>query len=153
MNLASLSSASGVAGREKGERKHSRLLTPVAAGGLGWLVGLRTSLWRGRRPGSSRRCGIKTSDGVLIEVEAGESEKCSARSAKAVQKGLEQISTVLGKACGTMKEFWSKDLDGVELDEVQIAFGLSFEIEGDIYIARAKGDASISVTATLKKPA
>ena len=96
---------------------------------------------------------IKTPDGVLIEVEASLSEKCSSRSAKVVHKGLEQISTVLGNACGTMKDFWSKELDGVELDEVQIAFGLSFETEGDIYIARAKGEASISVTATLKKPA
>ena len=96
---------------------------------------------------------IRTVDGVLIEVEAPQSEKCAAGSAKVVEKGLEQISTVLGKACGTMKEFWSKQLDGVELDEVQIAFGLSFETGGDIYIVRARGESTISVTATLKKPA
>ena len=96
---------------------------------------------------------IRTVDGILIEIEARESEKCSAAAAKPVQKGLDQIGPVLTKACSTMKEFWKQQLDGVELDEVQIAFGLNFEVEGSIYIAQAKGGATISVTATLKKPA
>jgi len=96
---------------------------------------------------------IRTVDGVLIEVEAAESEKCAAALAKPVQQGLDQIGPLLAKACNTMKEFWKQELDGVKLDEVEIAFGLNFETEGSVYIARVKGGASISVTATLKKPA
>lgn len=95
---------------------------------------------------------IKTSDGILIEVESDGDEKCSAGSAKHVQKGLEQIRPLLAKACETMKDFWSEQVEGAELNEVQIQFGLSFEAGGNLYIAQAKAGASISVTATMKKP-
>jgi hypothetical protein len=96
---------------------------------------------------------IETKDGILIEVESEGYEKVSAGTAEKVQKGLEQIGPLLRKACDTMKDFWKEQTGGIELDAVQIGFGLNFEAEGNAYIARAKAGASVSVTATLKRPA
>ena len=95
---------------------------------------------------------IETSDGILIEVETEDYEKCVAGSAKKVEKGLEQIGPLLVKACDTMKDFWREQVEGVDIDQVQIQFGLNFEAGGNVYIAQAKAGASVSVTATLKKP-
>ena len=95
---------------------------------------------------------IETSDGILVEVETIGTEKCSANHVDKVSKGLEQIGPLLGKACGTMKTFWQQTVDGVEVEQVQVQFGLNFEASGNIYIAQAKAGASVTVTATLKKP-
>ena len=95
---------------------------------------------------------IETSDGILIEVETEDYEKCVAGSAKKVEKGLEQIGPLLVKACDTMKDFWREQVEGVDIDQVQIQFGLNFDAGGNVYIAQAKAGASVSVTATLKKP-
>lgn len=95
---------------------------------------------------------IETSDGILIEVETQGYEKCAAGTAKKVEKGLDQIGPLLAKACDTMKDFWKEQVQGVDIEQVQIQFGLNFEAGGSLYIAQAKAGASVSVTATLKKP-
>ena len=96
---------------------------------------------------------IKTSDGILIEVESDGDEKCSASTVKNVEKGFEQIGPLLVKACDSMKDFWVEQIEGVDLEQVQIQFGLNFEAGGNIYIAQVKAGASVSVTATMKRPA
>jgi len=96
---------------------------------------------------------IEMQDGILVEVETEGYEKCSAGSAKKVERGLDQIGPLLRKACGTMKDFWKEKVEGVDVEEAQIEFGLNFEAGGSVYIAQAKAGASVSVTATLKKPA
>jgi hypothetical protein len=97
---------------------------------------------------------IETPDGILIEVEAEDHERCAAGLAKKVDKGLEQIAPVLRKACVRMRDFWKEQVEGVEVQQVQLAFGLNFEASGSLYIAQAKAGASVTVTATLtNKPA
>ncbi len=94
---------------------------------------------------------IETPDGILIEVKTEADEKV-ARSIKTVEKGLEQIGPLLAKACDTMSEFWTKQVDNVDVEQVVVEFGLGFELGGRVFIAEAKGSANVSVTATLKKP-
>ncbi len=101
---------------------------------------------------------IRTVDGVLIEVEAerGDYAPASAMSAAAiddVEKGLKEIGNLLGKACDAVKDVWNEKVPEVDVEQVQIEFGLNFEGEGNAFIARAKAGASVSVTVTLKKPA
>jgi hypothetical protein len=83
---------------------------------------------------------IQTSDGVLIEVEAeaGDYQLCSASSADKVQKSLNQIKPLLAKACGAVKDFWNEQREGIQVEQVEVEFGLNFEGEGNAYIARAK---------------
>lgn len=98
---------------------------------------------------------IRTSDGILIEVEVepGQYQLCSASAADKVQNSLDQIKPLLAKACGAVKDFWDEQREGIQLEQVEVEFGLNFEGEGNAYIARAKAGASLSITLTLKKPA
>jgi len=96
---------------------------------------------------------IETKDGVLVEVDGEDYQKCSAGTAEKVEKGLDQIGQLLVKSCQTMKDFWQKEVEGADIEEIQVQFGLNFEASGSLYIAQAKAGASITVTATLKKPA
>jgi hypothetical protein len=69
-----------------------------------------------------------------------------------VKKGLEQIGPLLRNACDAVKELWQDQVREVDVEQVEIEFGLNFEAEGNAYIARAKAGASLAVTVTLKKP-
>ncbi|MCO6457994.1 MAG: hypothetical protein J5I93_22040 [Pirellulaceae bacterium] len=96
---------------------------------------------------------IETSDGILIEVESDGGEKCSAGTADKVEKGFNQISPLLRKACSAMREFWQEQTEGIDLQEVEIQFGLNFEGSGNVFIAQAKAGASLTVKAVMKKSA
>jgi hypothetical protein len=95
---------------------------------------------------------IKLEDGTLVEVEVPENEaqQIAGSFADTVEASLNKIKPLLLKACKPVAEAVKAIHDEVELDQVEIELGLSFETEGNIYITKASLGANMIVRMTLK---
>jgi Trypsin-co-occurring domain 1 len=94
---------------------------------------------------------IRLEDGTLVEVEVPESEvqPIAGSLADKVEATMSKIKPVLLKTCKPIAEAVKDMRDDVDLDQVEVELGLSFESEGNIYIAKAKLGANIIVRMTL----
>jgi Trypsin-co-occurring domain 1 len=95
---------------------------------------------------------IKLEDGTLVEVETAgtEVQEIAGSLAEQVDTTLNKIKPVLLKACLPVAQAVKEMRDQVELDQVEIELGLSFESEGNLYITKAKLGANVLVRMTLK---
>jgi hypothetical protein len=95
---------------------------------------------------------IKLEDGTLLEVEvAGEEvQQIAGGLAEKVDATLDKIKPVLLKICRPIISA-VKDLRAdIDLEQVEVEVGLSFDIEGNIYVTKTKFGANILVRMTLK---
>lgn len=96
---------------------------------------------------------IKLRDGTLVEVEVTgtEVQQISGGLAKKVNTTIDDMKDVLSKACqpivAAVKDLREKVTD---LEHVEVEVGLSFDIEGNIYITKANLGANVLVRMTLK---
>jgi hypothetical protein len=96
---------------------------------------------------------IKLSDGTLVEVEVapGEAQQISGGSvAKKVESNFEKIKPALMKVCSPLADVWKELNKDVEINQAEVEIGLSFSLEGDIYIVKSKADANLKVKLLLK---
>jgi hypothetical protein len=95
---------------------------------------------------------IKLEDSTLVEVEVPESEaqQISGGLADKVDATFSKIKPVLLKVCQPVASAVREIRDEVDLEEVEIELGLSFESEGNIYITKAKLGANVVIRMTLK---
>jgi hypothetical protein len=96
---------------------------------------------------------IKLQDGTLLEVEVspGEAQQISGGSiAKKVEATFDKIKPTLINACRPITEVWQELNKEMQVSQAEVEIGLSFAVEGDIYIAKSKSDANIKVKLTLK---
>jgi hypothetical protein len=95
---------------------------------------------------------IRLSDDILVEVEAkeGEGQQISGGIAKKVNATFSEIKDVLLKTCRPIVDALKEVRDEVELEQVEVEVGLSFEAGGDIYVAKATLGANVLVRMTLK---
>jgi NTP-dependent ternary system trypsin peptidase co-occuring protein len=96
---------------------------------------------------------IQLEDGTLVEVEVAgdEVQQISGGFAEKVDATLNKIKPVLLKTCqpivAAVKEL-RKDID---LEQVEVEVGLSFDIEGNIYVAKTNLGVNVLVRMALKK--
>ena len=96
---------------------------------------------------------IKLDDGTLVEVEVAgdEVQQIAGGLAENVHATMNKIKDVLLKTCqpivGAIKDL-HKD---VEIEQVEVEVGFSFDVEGNIYVTKAKLGANVLVRMVLKK--
>jgi hypothetical protein len=90
---------------------------------------------------------IRLSDGTLVEVEMPSdiSEPISGGSARRVDSTLENLAPLLIKTCQPIVSAWKEIKRSINIDSAEIELGLSFEAEGNLYIAKSKGGANLKV--------
>jgi Trypsin-co-occurring domain 1 len=96
---------------------------------------------------------IKLKDGTLVEVEAtgNEVQPIAGGVAKKVDATIDQIKPVLLKVCQPIVAAVKDLREDVDLEQVEVEVGLSFDIEGNIYVTKANFGANVLVRMTLKK--
>lgn len=95
---------------------------------------------------------IKLEDGVLVEVESAKDEvqQIDGSLADKVEATFSKIKPVLLRACKPIADAVKEMRTDVDLEQVEIELGLSFESEGNLYITKASLGANILVRMTLK---
>jgi len=95
---------------------------------------------------------IELDDGVLIEIAAdpGEAQQISSRAANHVSETLSSIEPLLVRVCRPVIGAWRELSREMQIDSAEIELGLSFEGEGNLYIARAKTSANFTVKLVLR---
>ena len=91
---------------------------------------------------------IRLDGGILLEVNVpgDQPELISGGLARTVGSSLDGIRPILARACKPIMEAW-KDLDqDLDVESAEIELGLSFEAEGNVYIAKAQSHYSPVMT-------
>jgi len=95
---------------------------------------------------------IRLNDGVLVEVDApGQAfENMAAGAAPQITDAA--VTTAAGtvvKVCDALADAVRSISANVKVTNVEAEVGLSFEVEGNLYIAKGKGSASITVKVSM----
>jgi hypothetical protein len=95
---------------------------------------------------------IRLNDGLLVEAEVPEdqAEPISGGAVDRVNATLDQIEPLLVKACKPIAAAWQQLSEEVQIDYAQIALGVNFTGEGNLYVAKATAGANLTVTLVLK---
>jgi hypothetical protein len=93
-----------------------------------------------------------TEDGTLVEVEVSgeEVQQISSSLADKVDVTINKMKPILIKTCQPIAEAVKDLRNDVDLEQVEVEVGLSFDAEGNIYITKAKFGANVLVRMTLK---
>jgi len=96
---------------------------------------------------------IRLNDETLVEVEiaSGITEPISGGSARRVDATFDEIAPLLVKTCRPIAAAWTEISQIAKIDSAEIELGLSFEAEGNLYIAKSKAGANLKVKLTLKE--
>lgn len=96
---------------------------------------------------------IELEDGTLIEVEVSEDEaqQISGSFAEKVSGTIERIEPFLLNACEPILSAWQKLNEKVKVAETEVTLGLSFEGEGNLYLAKSKAGANLTVKLVLRQ--
>lgn len=94
---------------------------------------------------------IKLDDGTLVEVETtgDEVQKISGGMEDTVTTSFAKIKPVLIKTCTPIIEAVKGLQKEIAVEQVEVEMGLSFAVEGNIYITKSTLGANIIVRMTL----
>lgn len=91
---------------------------------------------------------IETQEGFLIEVEV-EDEYASPIAGGAATKvqaaALESITPVLKAVCKPLINTWQELDKEMSMESAKVSLNLGFEGSGNVYFAKAKGSANLTV--------
>ncbi len=95
---------------------------------------------------------IKLADGTLVEVEAqgDEVQQIAGGLAEKVDAAMGKIKPVLLKTCQPIVAAVKELREDIDIEKVEIEVGLSFDIEGNIYVAKTNFGANVLVRMALK---
>jgi len=95
---------------------------------------------------------IKLTDGTLVEVEVSEdhAQEIAGGMAKRVDASFDKIKEILGNICRPLSETWKELGKEMNVDSAEVQFGLSFESEGNLFVASAKTGGNLTVKLTMK---
>ncbi len=99
---------------------------------------------------------IRLADGTLVEVEASadDVQQISSKYADQVDQAIESVGPVLMRACEPVVAAWQELSGGANIERAEIELGLSFEGEGNVYVAKAKAGANLTIRLVLtRRPA
>jgi hypothetical protein len=91
-------------------------------------------------------------DDILVEVEVSEEQarEISSRNADEVDSTINKIYPVLVSACRPIINVWQAVKQDIQLEQAEIELGFSFEGEGNLYIAKTKATATLTVKLVVK---
>lgn len=94
---------------------------------------------------------IQFIDGVLLEVDAPDDrvEQISGGMAHRVSSSLSSIESIVTNACRPVIAAWKELGKEMLVQGAEVELGLSFEGEGNAYIAKARSGANITVRLSL----
>jgi hypothetical protein len=83
---------------------------------------------------------IRLQDGILVEVETPSTQvqQISGGSAELVENNLENIRPLLVRLCRPIAAAWQDLQTAGRIEGAEVEVGLSFEAEGNLYIAKSK---------------
>lgn len=95
---------------------------------------------------------LKLGDGILVEAEVSDDEArpISSRQAKSVDETLASLAPLLIKVCQPIAASWAELNRAMNIEQAEVELGFSFEAEGNVYIARGKTGATLTVKLVLK---
>jgi len=94
---------------------------------------------------------IELQDGIRIEVEPDEDRlRKISGGAIPVDKSIDAIKPLLKKACKPVVEVWQELNQDLAVTEAEVEISLGFEAEGNVFIAKGKTNASLTLRLTLK---
>ena len=95
---------------------------------------------------------IELDDGVWVEAEVPEdqAEPISGGAISRVNATLDQIEPLLIKAYKPISATWRQLSDEANIDSAQIALGVNFTGEGNVYVAKATAGANLTITLVVK---
>jgi hypothetical protein len=95
---------------------------------------------------------IQLEDGTFVEVEVSEEQvqQIAGSFADKVEVTIDKIKPILLKTCQPLIAAVKDLRKDVDLEQVEVEVGLSFDAEGNIYITKAKFGANVLVRMTLK---
>lgn len=95
---------------------------------------------------------IELEDGTLVMVDVTEDEArpISGGAADRVAATFDKIKPILRSACKPVSEVFKELSREMEVDQAEIALGLSFEGEGRLFVVSGKTGANLNVKLTLK---
>jgi len=91
---------------------------------------------------------IQLADGTYVEVQlrGDQVREVSGSAAQRVSSSLEDINPVIIRTCRPLKSLWQELNKEMTVDAIQVQFGISFQVGGNVFIAQAAGSANLSVT-------
>lgn len=95
---------------------------------------------------------IELQDGTLVEVEVepNKAQPISGAFADKVGASFEALRPMLTRICAPVIESW-KELDQqFAIDQAEVSFAISFEAEGNVYVAKGTAGANLTVKFVLK---
>lgn len=96
---------------------------------------------------------IKLEDGTLVEVEVSDryASEVSSKDAVAIKDAtMDKMGSIALSAARSLKGIWSEVNQEMLIDQAQLQLALGFEAEGNLFIAKSKASAGITLTLTLK---
>ena len=95
---------------------------------------------------------IQLDHDILVEAEVSEDQAkpISGGAVDRVNATLDQLGPILINASKPITAAWQQLSDEVDIDSAEIALGVSFTGEGNVYIAKATAGANLTVTLVLK---
>jgi len=88
---------------------------------------------------------------VQVEATGNETQQIDGGPAEKVEAALDKITPVLHHVCQSLVETGKSLRNHVDLEQVEVEVSLSFDLEGNIYIAKTNFGSNILVRMTLKK--
>ena len=94
---------------------------------------------------------IELQDNILIEIAPSEEQlQRISGGTSHVGNSIDAIKPVLLKACKPIVEVWKELNKDMEIAEAKVEISLGFEAEGNVFIAKGKSNASLTLSLTLK---
>lgn len=94
---------------------------------------------------------IELQDGIRIEVEPNEEQlQRISGGTNRVDSSIDAIRPLLLKACKPIVSVWQELNQDLSIEEANVEIPLGFEAEGNVFIARGKTNASLTLNLTLK---
>lgn len=99
---------------------------------------------------------IQLEDGTLVEVEVSPDQVqqvsggLSSRIAEKVSASFDQIEPLLLKVCRPVTAAWGQISQHLAVEHAEVELGLSFEGEGNLYVAKATGSANLKIKLLVK---
>lgn len=95
---------------------------------------------------------IELNDGTLVEIEipGDQVEQISGGMAEKVNTSLESLKPLLVNTCKPVAEVWEELNKDMKIDSAEIELGISFEGEGNLYIAKASAKANLTLKLIIK---
>ena len=95
---------------------------------------------------------IQLQDGVFVEVEvpAAQPQLLAGSIADKVNANIDKIKPILISIAQPILATWNEINQDMLLEQAEVELGLSFDIEGNVYITKAKVSGNMTIKLVLK---